>query len=269
MTGPGPVSIDYSQPSQARFHDALLGGADNYEADRAMLRRVLEFAPGAPAATKELQQWALRALRFLAERAGVSQFADLGSGLPAEPTIHQVVQQFHPRARVVYVDNDPLVLAHGRARLVNYDSTHFLGCDFTDPAGTLAEMAVHVDLDRPVALVAGAVLDHLDDLDQAKKVLHGYVDALAPGSYVLLTHLHDADDGSGPSRLVKELLKTYEGTPLHAVARSREQITELFDGLRILDPGLVHAHEWWPDGPRMRPLSDAHRTHLCGVARKE
>ncbi|MBN6035863.1 SAM-dependent methyltransferase [Amycolatopsis sp. 195334CR] len=263
MPGPGPVPIDYSQPNQARFHDALLGGADNYEADRELLRRVLEVVPGAPAAAKELQLWMLRAVRFLAERAGVAQFADLGSGLPSAPPIHRVVQQFHPRARVAYVDNDPLVLAHGRARLVDYDSTHFLGCDFTDPAGTLADLAVHLDLDQPVGLVANAMLHHLEDLDQAKKVLHGYVDALAPGSYLLLTHLHNE------SPAARELLKLYEGTPLQAVARSREQITELFDGLRILEPGLVHAHQWWPDGPRMRPLSDAHETHLCGVARKD
>ncbi|AXB46469.1 SAM-dependent methyltransferase [Amycolatopsis albispora] len=269
MTGPRPVPIDYSQPSQARVQDALLGGMDNYEADRAMARRILEVAPGAPEATKELQQWVLRAVRFLAERAGVAQFADLGAGLPARHTLHQVVQQFHPRARVVYVDNDPLVLAHGRARLADYDSTLFLGCDYTDPAGTLGEMAVHLDLDRPMGLVVSAMLHHLDDLDQAKKVLHGYVEALAPGSYVLLTHLHDADDGSAPSLVTKELLKLYRDTPLQAVARSREEIAALFDGLPILDPGLVHAHEWWPDGPRMRPLTDAHRLLLCGVARKD
>ncbi|MFI6029266.1 SAM-dependent methyltransferase [Amycolatopsis magusensis] len=268
MTGPGPVPIDYSQPSQARFHDALLGGVDHYEADRAMMRRVLEVAPEAPVVVRELKQWMLRAVRFLAERCEVEQFADLGAGLPTEPTIHQVVQQFHPRAQVVYLDNDPLVLAHGRARMANYDSTHFLGCDYTDPRETLGELAVHLDLEQPVGLVVCALLHHLDDLGQAKKVLHGYVDALAPGSYVLLTHVHDAGDGSEADRATKEVLKLYRGTPLSAVARCREQIASLLDGLDILEPGLVYAHEWWPDGPRILPVHNLHRMMLCAVARK-
>jgi hypothetical protein len=182
MTSERPSArVDFDRPSIARVFDALMGGQDNYETDRAVLRQILEIAPESPAMAQEVRQWLVRAVRYLTERLGVDQFLDLGSGFPTVENTHQVAQKYNPEAHVVYVDNDPVVQAHGRALLVDNDFTHISGNDLLRPAETLADDTVkqYLDFDRPVGLVLCAIVHHITDLEQARQVVKSYVGAMA------------------------------------------------------------------------------------------
>jgi len=270
MTSERPSArVDFDRPSIARVFDALMGGKDHYEADRAVLRQILEIAPESPAMAQEVRQWLVRAVRYLTERLGVDQFLDLGSGFPTVENTHQVAQKYNPEAHVVYVDNDPVVQAHGRALLVDNDFTHISGNDLLHPAETLADDTVkqYLDFDRPVGLVMCAVIHHIADLEQARQVVKSYVGAMAPGSYLVLLHQHNPDDGSAAAAVATELQQRYSGTGLDTLYRTRAEIASFFDGLDLLEPGLTAPHLWWPDGPRLAPLTPVNWTSLGGVAR--
>ncbi|GAA4550056.1 SAM-dependent methyltransferase [Amycolatopsis samaneae] len=264
------ASLDFGRASLARLSDALLGGHDHYEADREAMRRLLAIAPGARAMAKEHRDWLVRVVRFLAAKRGVGQFLDLGSGMPTAENTHQVAQRYNPEARVVYVDNDPVVQVHGRAVLEENDRTHVSGANLTVPAETLWDPVVveHLDFAEPVALILCSIVHHIDDFARASHIVRSYVDALAPGSYLLLTH-HVEPEADGPRRELARLLEsTFQGTGLGTVHRPREQIESFFTGLDLLPPGLCLLHEWWPDGPRLAPLSELNFLTLGGVARK-
>ncbi|MGW5716022.1 SAM-dependent methyltransferase [Amycolatopsis sp. NPDC003865] len=268
MTSERPSArVDFDRPSIARVFDALMGGTDNYEADRAVLREILEIAPESRAMAQEVRQWLVRAVRYLTERLGVDQFLDLGSGFPTVENTHQVAQKYNPEAHVVYVDNDPVVQAHGRAVLVDNDFTHFSGTDLLRPGETLADAQRFIDFDRPVGLVMCAIVHHIAELEQARQVVKSYVGAMAPGSYLLLLHQHNPDDGSEAAEVAAELQQRYNGTGLDTLYRTRAEIASFFDGLDLLEPGLTAPHLWWPDGPRLAPLTPVNWTSLGGVAR--
>ncbi|MEV6910567.1 SAM-dependent methyltransferase [Amycolatopsis sp. NPDC051071] len=264
------VPVDFDRPSIARVFDALMGGHDNYEADRVVLRQILELAPQAQIMAKEVRHWLVRTVRYLTDRAGIDQFLDLGSGFPTVDNTHQVAQRYNPEAQVVYVDHDPVVLAHGRALLAANDFAHMAGNDLTEPAEVIDELSrTHrLDFDRPAGLILCAIVHHIQDLDEARKVVRGYVDALAPGSFVVLLHQHNPADGSEAADVATSLEKRFSGTGLDTLYRTREEIESFFDGLDLFDPGLTYPHQWWPDGPRFTPLSPVNRTSLGGVARK-
>ncbi|WP_328450863.1 MULTISPECIES: SAM-dependent methyltransferase [unclassified Amycolatopsis] len=266
----GAAALDFSKASLARLSDALLGGHDHYEVDREAMRRLLAIAPGARTMAKEHRDWLVRAVRFLAGKRGIDQFLDLGSGMPTAENTHQVAQRYNPDAQVVYVDIDPVVQVHGRALLEENYLTHVTGADLTKPVETLADPVVreHLDFSRPVALILTSIVHHIDDYDRAKKIVSEYVAALAPGSYLLLTHNFDPEEDSPRQELARLLETSFQGTGLGSVHRSREQIASFFDGLELLRPGLVYLHEWWPDGPRIHPLSELNFLTLGGVARK-
>ncbi len=270
MTSERPSArVDFDRPSIARVFDALMGGTDNYAADRAVLREILAIAPESPAMAQEVRQWLVRAVRYLTERRGVDQFLDLGSGFPTVENTHQVAQKYNPEAHVVYVDNDPVVQAHGRALLVDNDFTHISGNDLLHPAETLADPTVeqYLDFDRPVGLVLCAIVHHIADLEQARQVVKSYVGAMAPGSYLVLLHQHNPDDGSEAAGVATELQQRFSGTGLDTRYRTRAEIASFFDGLDLLEPGLTAPHLWWPDGPRLAPLTPVNWTSLGGVAR--
>lgn len=266
----GAASLDFSKASLARLTDALLGGHDHYEVDREAMRRLLAIAPGARTMAKEQRDWLVRVVRFLASKRGIDQYLDLGSGLPTSENTHQVAQRYNPEAQVVYVDNDPVVQVHGRALLEENDLTHVTGSDLTVPEKTLNDEVVkaHLDLSRPVALILTQIIHHIDDFERARRVVAEYVDALAPGSYLLLTHNFDPEEDSPRQELARLLETSFQGTGLGSVYRARAEIASLFDGLELLRPGLVYLHEWWPDGPRLTPLSELNFLTLGGVARK-
>lgn len=267
---PPPLTpLDFDQPSVARVFDALMGGQDNYEVDRAVLRQILEIAPEAPAMAREVRQWLVRAVRLLTHRMGVDQFLDLGSGFPTVENTHQVAQRYNPEAHVVYVDHDPVVQAHGRAVLSENEYTHIAGNDLLKPDDVLADREIreHLDFERPVGLILCAIMHHVTDLEQARQVVKTYVDALAPGSYLVLLHQCNPADGSEAADIAASLEKRFNGTGLDTLYRTKDEIASFFSGLELVEPGLTNPHLWWPDGPRMAPLTPVNLTSLCGVAR--
>ncbi|OLR92081.1 SAM-dependent methyltransferase [Actinokineospora bangkokensis] len=257
---------DAGRPSQARFTDALLGGRDNYAVDRAWVERVLEVAPQAREVAREHRAFAGRALRLLAAGRGVEQFLDLGSGLPHRDNTHQVVQRYRPGARVVYLDNDPVVLAHGRALLEENDSTHVVDADLTRPDEALTAATKHLDLDEPVGLLMCGVVHHITDTATATRVVREWTAALPAGSYLVLTH--HCDPGGAHSGLVRTYDERLRGTELAGVHRALPEVEAMLAGLEPVPPGLVPLHAWWPDGPRLDPLTPLHDTVIGVVAHK-
>lgn len=268
--GPVLVRIDPATPSIARVYDALVGGHDHYESDRVVLRKILEVAPEAQLMAKELRHWLIRTVRFLADRMRIDQFLDLGSGFPTAENTHQIAQRYRPEAHVVYVDNDPVVQAHGRAVLEENEYTHVSGADITRPAEALAdpEITKYLDFSRPIGVIMCGIVHHIKDLDEAREVVQAYVDAVPSGSYLVLAHQHNPGDGSEAARIASSLDDRFHGTGLDTLYRSREDIESLFSGLELVEPGLTNPHLWWPDGPRLHPLSPVNLTTLGGVARK-
>jgi hypothetical protein len=265
-----PVEIDITKPSIARVYDAFLGGKDNYEVDRAVLNQVLEIAPEALATGRHCRDWLIRVVRFLADQAGIDQFLDCGSGLPTVENTHQVAQRINPDARVVYVDNDPVVAAHGRALLEENDRTHFVVADLREPDVLLNHPVVtgNLDFDRPVAVIQSNTLHHVMDEERPQRVMASYVDAVTSGSYVAISHLYDPADGSSRSQLARDSEARFMSLMGSCRFRTREEITSYFAGLELVEPGLTYLFDWWPEGPRTEPPADGEHLLLGGVGRK-
>ncbi|MFC7341314.1 SAM-dependent methyltransferase [Saccharopolyspora griseoalba] len=260
--------IDTRKPSIARVYDAFVGGKDNFEVDREVLRTIQEVAPEAVAVGKQCRAWLIRVVRFMAGNAGIDQFLDLGSGLPTAENTHQAAQRTTRDATVVYVDNDPSVAAHGRALLEENECTHFAVADLRDPEAVLAEAARHLDLDRPIGVIHSNTLHHVTDEEDPSGIVHAYLDAVAAGSYLAISHLRDPRDGSASARLAEESQQKFNAMMGSCYYRSRDEVAALFDGLEMIEPGLVHLFDWWPDGPRLTEPSTGEYNLLGGVARK-
>jgi len=258
-----PPEIDTTVPSVARVYDAILGGKDNFAVDRAVADAAMQtMGDGGNGA--RLNRAALgRAVRYMADR-GVSQFLDLGSGLPTAQNTHQIAQAANPEARVVYVDNDPSVSVHGQALLTGDDSTVVVLADVRSPDELLALPAVagFLDFSQPIGLILNAVIHHLLDEEDPHGVVGRYLEALAPGSYVQLTHFCDE---SAEARANSEVLTRSLG---RGQVRSRAEIEGFFDGLELVPPGLVFLPYWRPDVPVADPPPAGSMLMLVGVARK-
>lgn len=268
---PPSTHIDTSKPSIARAYDAMLGGKDNYELDRQLVAGVLQQAPGMYTVTRDNRQWLIRAVRYLAHHAGIDQFIDCGSGLPTSENTHEAVQRINQQAEVVYIDNDPIVLAHGRALLEENDRTHFASCDFRSPEALFSNptLTKYIDLTRPVALLHVGSLHHLVDSEDPYGVIRQNIDALASGSYIAITHFcnHVADPAL--SHIAQTLENFLLGGDLKTGRfRTEEEIARFFDGLELIEPGVVPLVDWWPDGPRMKPLEAEQRLMIGGIGRK-
>jgi len=264
-----PVGVDPTRASVARVYDALLGGKDNYEVDRQVMRELIEAMPDVADAAKENRAFLIRVARFLAGQAGVAQFLDCGSGLPTAENTHQVVQRLNPEAKVAYVDNDPVVLAHGRALLEEDERTRLVEADMFDPKSVLENGIVrqHLDFSQPIGLLALSVLhNYKGPRERPAEVMREYIDALPSGSYVAISHILDpeADDTEG-RKAIEEALAS--GSLRGATFRTRAEIMEFFPGLELLDPGLELVANWWPDG-RLGPLNNAQKIYAGAVARK-
>jgi hypothetical protein len=265
-----PVGVDITRASIARVYDAALNGKDNFEIDREVLAQVRTVAPGVAELAWANRDFLIRAGRFLAGHAGLDQYLDLGSGLPTAENTHQVVQRIVPAARVVYVDNDPMVLAHGRALLEESTQTTIIAADIFQPLQVLEHPAVtdELDFDRPIGLFQIGTLHHyLGDNDVAA-LMKTYIDALPSGSYVAIAHFFDPEEE--PLRtLARKMEEKFVHSPLGSGRfRTRAEIEALFDGLDMIEPGLVRCDDWWPNGPHLTPLSDARRCIVGGVGRK-
>ncbi len=262
--------IDTSKPSVARVYDCFLGGKDNYEVDRQVYLQVDAVAPQMKLLARSSRHWLVRVVRFLAGSAGIDQFLDLGAGLPAVENTHQAAQRMNRDARVVYVDNDPVVAAHGRALLEENDRTHLVVADLTEPEQifTDPEITRYLDLTRPLGLIHSSTVHHIRDEEGPVDIMRRYAELLPAGSYLALSHFHDPRDGGAGSELARFVEDVFaNGAMGSGFFRTRERIEEYFAGLEMVEPGLVPLNEWWPDGPLLtRSTADA--VALGGVARK-
>ena len=259
-----PEGIDVTVPSVARMYDYLLGGKDNFAADREAAAKLLEIVPDAQRVARNNRDFMVRAVRVLAE-AGVSQFIDLGTGIPTSPNVHEIARKVVPGARVVYVDHDPVVLAHSRALLATDDGVIAVKADFRDSSEVLADPGVIrlIDFSRPVAVLILSVLHFISDDENPGGIVAGFAEQLAPGSYLVISAITSENMEEGIADGASNL---YRAARTPAVARSRAQIQEFFTGFELEEPGLVNSVEWRPDLDTDTSLTRVHM--LVGVGRK-
>ncbi|MFK4542271.1 hypothetical protein RKD29_001867 [Streptomyces tendae] len=267
MTGQhSTAGIDTSKPHPARMYDWYLGGKDNYPVDEAMGRQMLTLDPRVPVMARVNRAFMHRATRWLAGH-GVRQFLDVGTGIPTEPNLHQVAQEIAPDARVVYCDNDPIVLAHAAALLrgTPEGETEYLQADVRDPDAVLEGARKILDFDRPVALSLVALLHFVPDQDGAHDLVRRLLDALPAGSHLVMTHA-TADFTPEESRAATEKLRA-AGVTL--ALRSREEFTRFFTGLDLVEPGIEVPHLWHPElGDPVAGQDDGVIPGYAAVARK-
>jgi hypothetical protein len=263
-----PPEVDTSRPHTARMYDYFLGGKNHFAADRELADKVLVTTPSARTAARENRAFLGRAVRFLAAEAGIRQFLDIGTGLPTTNSVHQVAQAVIPSARVVYTDNDPLVLAHARALLTSSleGRTAYIQADLRQPESILASPVAHevLDFSQPVALMLAAILHFLPDSDKPGEVLATLLGALPAGSYLVASHTtaeHDPEQWA-------PLQRAYESGGIPGQFRDSGEFARLaFSGLELVPPGVVLVSEWRPDTPGPRP-TPAEVSVYGGVARK-
>lgn len=267
---PPPPGVDPTRPSIARAYDAALGGKDNYEIDRQVVREITAAAPAVFDMAWANRNFLIRVVRFLAHQAEIDQFIDCGSGLPTAENTHQVVQRINPRARVVYVDNDPDVLTHGGALLKSAGHAFMAAADIFQPSEVLGHELVrtHLDLTKPVALLQISTLHHhVGDRGRPAEIMKEYVDALAAGSFVAVAHFTDPENEYTPT--ARNLEKAFKEGPLGSgTFRTIAEIEALFPGLEMIPPGVVPCVKWWPDGPPVKPPTEADYLVAGGVGRK-
>jgi len=239
-----PDGIDVTRPSIARIYDYVLFGKDNFAADRAAAEKLFEAGLDRRHALAN-RAFLVRAVRFLA-RQGVAQYLDLGSGLPTSPSVHEVARDTIPAARVVYVDHDPIVVAHNDALLATRDGVITIRGDIRDPDSVLAHRALAecLDFGQPVAVLLLSVLHFISHDEDAPGIIARFRERLAPGSYLAISV--GTSDGADPDMLA-EATQTYAGARMPFTLRSRAQILDLFDGFDLVEPGLVSLPEWRPE----------------------
>ena len=238
--------IDTSRPNPARVYDVFLGGRDNYPADRAAARAALAANPRGYLNVWHNRDFVRRAVSHVAAQAGVRQFLDIGTGLPTAENVHEIAQRTAPQSRIVYTDNDPMVLAHARALLSSHPegAADYVEADLRDPDTILLAARRTLDLGQPVALVLAAVAHFVED-QAAYGAVARLVDALAPGSYLILSHLTmDLNPENG-----MRAAKAYADSGLTFVLRSKPGVLRFVtdSGLELIEPGIVPVHHWRPD----------------------
>jgi SAM-dependent methyltransferase len=249
---PANGKIDTTTPNVARVWDYQLGGKDNFAVDRAAADALNKAcrAVGAPDGTvvaRENRDFIRRAVSYLAGPAGISRFIDIGAGLPTQGNVHHIAQKVNPDAKVVYVDYDPLVLAHGRALLADNDNTTVIPADLRQPDEILdnPDLRGLIDLTQPVAVLLVAVLHLLPDDEKPAAIVAHIRDALAPGSYLALTHVTGDARPELAAKVADEFARLRITTPL--IPRTRHQIGRFFDGFDLIEPGLVFPAQWDPE----------------------
>ncbi len=263
-----PPGIDVTRPHSARIYDYLLGGKDNFAADRETAGQVLRTWPTVRTAARENRAFLNRAVRYLAAEAGIRQFLDIGSGLPSAHNVPEVAQGIAPESRVVYVDNDPIVLAHARALLASHPAgvCAYVDADLREPEQILSHPAIgrSLKLTQPVALLLVALLHFIPDEDQPRRIVQTLLDALPAGSYLIASHatdVHNQDGLAGAGR-------AYQNGGMRGALRGPDEFARLaFAGLDLVDPGVVLVSEWRPDTDAPRPPAAEVNTY-GGVARK-
>jgi DNA-binding transcriptional MerR regulator len=246
MGGAGePPPFDTSVAHVARVYNYWLGGKDNFAADRAAGEQAIKAFPGIPLSARSNRAFLARTVRFLAGEAGIRQFLDIGTGIPSANNTHEVAQSVAPTSRVVYVDNDPVVLTHARALLASdpAGATDYIDADMRDPQRILAQADQLLDFSRPVALMLMAVLQHLDEADSPYQIVQTLVDASPPGSYLAVSHPAKDIDAEAMAKMADSLNKMMAEK---VTFRDRSAVARFFDGLELVEPGLVQASKWRP-----------------------
>ena len=262
--------FDTSQPTIARVYDALLGGKDNFAADREGAALYLKYVPDAGRCAIENREALVRGVHYLVRTAGIDQFLDIGSGLPTQKNTHQAAQEINPDARAAYVDNDPIVLAHGRALLATNNSTIVVTADLREPQSILdnEEIRAHLDFSRPIALMVVGLHMHFHDDEKPDEWVRTLMDALAPGSYLFITDFVDTGE---------PLQKGMERAGLESLGngwiRTPERIEQHFLGLPLIPPGVDFLARWHPedpdaDVPAADELAAYQRILMAGIAKK-
>ncbi|MFD9441175.1 SAM-dependent methyltransferase [Streptomyces sp. NPDC060006] len=256
----GPKRIDSTVPHSARIWNYWLGGKDNYEVDQQAGDAYRDIAPNIETMARASRGFLVRAVTFVAGELGVRQFLDIGTGLPVEDNTHQVAQRVAPESRIVYVDNDPLVLSHAAALLWSgpHGSTDYIDADLHEPEKIIEAARQILDFDKPVALMLMGILGHIQDHQAAQSIVRRLQAALPPGSYFM--HY----DGTDTDAELKRAQDGYDDTgAIPYVLRSPEQISAYYEGLELLDPGIVSCPLWRPE-----PGTDPEPTDVYGgVAR--
>jgi hypothetical protein len=242
-----PQGIDISVPSVSRIYDYYLGGSHNFEVDREAARKAMEFMPGLPKIMQANRAFMRRAVRYAVDE-GITQFLDIGSGIPTFGNVHEVAQAASPGARVVYVDHDPVAVAHSRAVLEGNDDADIAAADLRKPHEILGSEPVTrlLDLDRPVALLLVAVLHFVEDSDDPYGAVVGLRDALAPGSLLIVTHA-SYEGIQVPAEEAEGAVGVYKDIRNPLIMRTREEIARFFEGYDMVEPGLVPMPRWRPD----------------------
>ncbi|MER7408319.1 SAM-dependent methyltransferase [Streptomyces sp. NPDC000070] len=242
-----PRSIDVTVPSVSRMYDYYLGGSHNFEVDREAARRAMEFMPGLPKIMQANRAFMRRAVRYAAGQ-GISQFLDIGSGIPTFGNVHEVAQAARPGARVVYVDHDPVAVAHSQAVLQGNDDADIVAADLRKPREILRSPEVErlIDLNQPVALLLVAILHFVEDEDDPYGAVAELGEALAPGSLLVLTHASYEGIPLPPER-AGGAVNVYQDIRSPLIMRSREEIARFFKGYDMVEPGLVAMPRWRPD----------------------
>jgi len=256
--------FDTSVPHIARVYDYWLGGKENFTADRELGERTLQAYPNLVLSARSNRAFLARAVRFLAAETGIRQFLDIGTGIPTANNTHEVAQRAAPDCRIVYVDNDPIVLSHARALLTSSPegACAYLDADLRDPDKILALAANTLDFSKPVAVMLIAVLHFVGDDAEASGIVNRLMDACAGGSFVTISHAASDIDTEQLSEMVRRL---NESMAEKATLRDRAGVARLFDGLELIEPSVVRTAGWRPDS-ELEATSPA--ALWCGVARK-
>jgi SAM-dependent methyltransferase len=260
-----PPGIDTGEANSARVYDWWLGGEHNFRADQDAARAMIAIEPNARGIARANRAFLGRAVRFLAAEAGIRQFLDIGSGIPTANNVHQVAQATAPGSRVVYADVDDIAVAHSRLILDDNPDATVLQADLRDPASILSdpETQLLLDFTRPVAVLLAAVVHFLDDADNPEQIVATLRDALAPGSYLVISHAcRDAMPAAGAVETVYRSRVASRGR-----ARTREEIARFFDGFDLVDPGLAWITQWRPDRPEDVPDHPENLWFLVGIGR--
>jgi hypothetical protein len=243
----GPLPFDVTKAHQARMYDYYLGGKDNFAADRAAVDEHIKIYPDLVFTMRANRAFLGRAVRYLTAEAGIRQFLDIGTGIPTAGNTHEVAQAIAPESRVVYVDYDPIVLAHARALLDSSDAgaTEYIDADLRDTGTILTRAAELLDFTKPVAITLMSILHAVPDADDPYSIVGMLLDAVPPGSYLAISQFGE-ELMSAEARAA--LMDSIRRTSLQRyTARTREQVARFFDGTDLVEPGLVPVEEWRPD----------------------
>lgn len=262
-----PDGVSTDRPSPARMYDYFLGGYHNFEIDRLAADRAAAIYPDIGLSMRANRAFLRRAVNFLIDQ-GIEQFLDIGSGIPTAGNVHEIVHSHDPNARVIYVDIDPVAIQHSRAILQGNPNVAVIQADAREARQVIEHEEVRrlIDFDAPIGVLLVAVLHFIPDDGEALNTVRSFREAIPPGSYVAIAH---GTIENVPASVIEQLAQLYAGTTNPAKARSRDEIAQFFEGLDLVEPGLVYAPLWRPEGPEDLFLDEPERsTSFVGVGHK-